>query len=71
MTEYAIKTTLTIPGRGTMYVARGINPATGTARYTDRFPLVMTFKTHKAANKFRRRHETSGWEIVTAPSVIS
>jgi len=74
MDEYAIKTTKTWPGvlAGGVYIAKGFGTQ-GTIRVTDRFPLVRTFKTRKAAEKFLAVHcyEICGGEIVQAPSVVS
>lgn len=74
MTEFAIKTTKTWPGvlAGGVYVAKGFG-SQGTIRVTDRFPLVRTFKTRKAADKFLSLHgyEIPGGEVVPAPSVVS
>jgi hypothetical protein len=74
MNEYAIKTTKTWPGvlAGGVYVAKGFGTQ-GTIKVTDRFPLVRTFKTRKAAEKFfsLRSYEICGSEIVPAPSIFS
>jgi hypothetical protein len=74
MNEYAIKTTKTWPGvlAGGVYIAKGFGTQ-GTIRVTDRFPLVRTFKTRKAAEKFLavRGYEICGGEIVPSPSVVS
>lgn len=74
MNEYAIKTTHTWPGvlAGGVYIAKGFGTQ-GTVRITDRFPLVRTFKTRKAAEKFLslRGYEIPGGEVVPAPLVVS
>lgn len=74
MNEFAIKTTMTWPGvlAGGVYIAKGFGTQ-GTVKITDRFPLVRTFKTRKAAEKFLllRGYEIPGGEVVPAPSVVS
>lgn len=67
---YAIKTTITIPGMNTIYVAKGL--IQGFPRYTEVFSAVRVFKTAAAAEKFLRDHccEDRGWQIVAAPSMF-
>lgn len=73
MSEFAIKTNVVIPGRGTMYVHRV--PPTGLTVLTDVFPMAKTFKTKKSAEAFRIKHidgpYMSNAVVVTAPSMAS